>query len=165
MNPVVGAPYVSTGHLPPSQRVRLLVNEAYDRFMDNTDGELSHVYPSLATVDPDRFGICVANTQGLTATAGDADIEFSIMSVAKPFVFALMCSVHNPNTVAQFVGLNATGRRFNSVAAIEDRIDGRTNPMVNPGAMRPRAWAAGIRADGPDRCDAAGQPPRTSAGT
>ena len=115
------------------------MNEAYVRLMDNTDGELSHVYPSLATVDPDRFGICVVNTQGLTATAGDADIEFSIMSVAKPFVFALMCSVHNPYTVAQFVGLNATGRRFNSVAAIEDRIDGRTNPMVNPGQSRPRA--------------------------
>ena len=46
-----------------------------------------------------------------------------------------MCSVHGPNTVAQFVGLNATGRAFNSVAAIEDRIDGRTNPMVNPGAI------------------------------
>ena len=61
-NPLAGAPYVSTGRLPPSERVGLLVNEAYDRFGDNTDGELSHVYPPLAAVDPDRFGICVANT-------------------------------------------------------------------------------------------------------
>lgn len=52
------APYVSTGQLPPYERVGLLVNEAYHRFRDNTDGELPHVYPSLATVDPDRFGIC-----------------------------------------------------------------------------------------------------------
>ena len=93
----------------------------------------------LATVDPDRFGICVVNTKGLTAIAGDADVECSIMGVAKPFVFALMCTAHSPNTLAQFVGLNATGRRFNSVAAIEDRIDGKTNPMVNPGRSRPRA--------------------------
>ena len=99
----------------------LLVNEAYERFQANAEGELSHVYPSLATVDPDRFGICVANTRGLTAKAGDADVEFSIMSVAKPFVFALMCGVHTPDTVAQFVGLNATGKKFNSVAAIEDQ--------------------------------------------
>ena len=134
-DPATDTPYVSTGQLPPAEHVRLLVNEAYERFRANTDGALSHVYPSLATVDPDRFGICVANTRGLTATAGDADVEFSIMSVAKPFVFALMCSVHGPDKVAQFVGLNATGRAFNSVAAIEDRIDGRTNPMVNPGAM------------------------------
>ena len=56
-----------------------------------------------------------------------------MMSVAKPLVFALMCGVHTPSTVAEFVGLNATGQRFNSVSAIEDRPDGRTNPMVNPG--------------------------------
>jgi glutaminase len=139
----VNAPYVSTGHLPPAEHVRLLVNEAYERFRTNADGELSHVYPSLAAVDPDKFGICVANTRGLSAAAGDADFEFSIMSVAKPFVFALMCGVHTPNTVAQFVGLNATGRRFNSVAAIEDRPDGRTNPMVNPGAIATSSMAPG----------------------
>jgi glutaminase len=97
----VNAPYVSTGNLPPAEHVRLLVNEAYERFRANAEGELSHVYPSLAAVDPDRFGICVANTRGLTADAGDADVEFTIMSVAKPFVFALMCGVHTPSTVAQ----------------------------------------------------------------
>jgi glutaminase len=59
------APYVSTGQLPPSERVRLLVNEAYHRFRDNSDGELSRVYPSLATVDPDRFGICQLGAFGL----------------------------------------------------------------------------------------------------
>jgi glutaminase len=142
-DPDVNLPFVSTGNLPSAEHVRLLVNEAYLRFRANSDGELSHVYPSLATVDPDRFGICVANTRGLTANAGDADVEFSIMSVAKPFVFALMSGVHTPDTVAQFVGLNATGRKFNSVAAIEDRPDGRTNPMVNPGAIATTSMAPG----------------------
>jgi glutaminase len=142
-DPTVNAPYVSTGNLPPAEQVRLLVNEAYERFRANSEGDLSHVYPSLAAVDPDRFGICVANTAGLTADAGDADVEFTIMSVAKPFVFALMCGIHTPSTVAQFVGLNATGRRFNSVSAIEDRPDGKTNPMVNPGAMATTSMAPG----------------------
>jgi glutaminase len=142
-DPAVNAPYVSTGNLPPAEHVRLLVNEAYERFRANAEGELSQVYPSLAAVDADRFGICVANTRGLTADAGDADVEFTIMSVAKPFVFALMCGVHTPSAVAQFVGLNATGRRFNSVSAIEDRPDGRTNPMVNPGAMATASMAPG----------------------
>ena len=91
-DPAAGAPYVSTGQLPPTEHVRRLVNETYERFRANADGALSRVYPSLATVDPDRFGICVMSIRGLTATAGDADAEFSIMSVAKPFVFALMCS-------------------------------------------------------------------------
>ena len=64
-NPVAAAPYVSTGQLPPSERVRLLVNEAYHRFRENSDGELSHVYPSLATVDPDKFGICLLRATAL----------------------------------------------------------------------------------------------------
>jgi glutaminase len=58
-----------------------------------------------------------------------------------------MCGVHTPNTVAQFVGLNATGRKFNSVAAIEDHLDGRTNPMVNPGAMATASMAPGGNAE------------------
>jgi glutaminase len=120
-DPPVNAPYVSTGNLPSAEYVRLLVNKAYERYRANAEGELSHVYPSLAAVDPDRFGICVA----------------------KPFVFALMCGVNTPSTVAQFVGLNATGRRFNSVSAIEDRPDGKTNPMVNPGAMATTSMAPG----------------------
>ena len=139
----MSAPYVSTGDLPPAEHVRSLINEAYESFRTNSDGALSQVYPKLAMVDPDKFGICVTNTRGLSATAGDSDIEFSIMSVAKPFVFALMCGVHTPDTVAQFVGLNATGRKFNSVAAIEDHFDGRTNPMVNPGAMATASMAPG----------------------
>ena len=127
--------FVSTGQLPPGERVTALVVEAYDRFRGNSEGELSTVYPSLAAVDPERFGICVAGVGGATVSAGDAETEFTIMSVAKPFTFALMGGVHGPQAVLDFVGVNATGRRFNAVSAIEDRPDGRTNPMVNPGAI------------------------------
>jgi len=56
-DPAPSAPYVSTGNLPPAEHVRLLVKEAYERLGANTDGELSHVYPSLTTVDPDKFGM------------------------------------------------------------------------------------------------------------
>ena len=56
-DPAIKAPYVSTGQLPPAEHVRLLVAEAYERFRTNTDGDVSHVYPSLAAVDPDTFGL------------------------------------------------------------------------------------------------------------
>ena len=138
------SPYVSTGQLPPGERVAALVNVAFERYRNDGDGELSTVYPSLAAVDPDRFGICVASTTGATVAAGDAEVEFTIMSVAKPFVFALMGGVHGPQAVLDFVGVNATGRHFNSVSAIEDRPDGRTNPMVNPGAIATTSMVPGI---------------------
>lgn len=135
--------YVSTGQLPPGENVRSLVDEAYARFRTNTEGALSTVYPSLSQVDPDLFGICVANTSGATVEVGDSEIEFTIMSVAKPFAFALMGDVYGADAVLDFVGINATGRKFNSVSAIEDHPDGKTNPMVNPGAIATASMTPG----------------------
>jgi glutaminase len=139
----IAPPYVSTGQLPPGEQVRMLIDEAHARFRTNSDGQLSQVYPSLATVDPDMFGISVANTIGDTIEVGDADVEFTIMSVAKPFVMALMGHVHSPQTVIEYIGVNATGRKFNAVSAIEDHPDGRTNPMVNPGAIATTSMTPG----------------------
>ena len=57
------------------------------------------------------------------------------MSVSKPFVFALVCQALGVEEVRQRVGVNATGYAFNSLAGIERNPDGRTNPMVNSGAI------------------------------
>ena len=127
--------YVSTGHLPPEDRVRVLVSEAHERFRSGTEGENSQVYPALARVPSGLFGVCVVGASGNVYPAGDADYEFTIMSVSKPFVFALVCQAVGVETVRQKVGVNATGRAFNSLEAIERGPGGRTNPMVNSGAI------------------------------
>jgi glutaminase len=63
------------------------------------------------------------------------DVLFTVMSVSKPFVFALVCDAVGSEAVRERVGVNATGLPFNALAAIERGVDGRTNPMVNPGAI------------------------------
>ena len=50
------------------------------------------------------------------------------MSVAKPFVFALVCEACGAEDVRQRLGVNATGLAFNSVAAIERGEGGRSQP-------------------------------------
>jgi len=127
--------YVSTGHLPSPERVRALVNDAYERFKSNRDGENSKVYPALARVPSDLFGICVVGTSGNVHAAGAAEHEFTIMSVSKPFLFALVCEAVGVQAVREKVGVNATGLAFNSLEGIERTPDGRTNPMVNSGAI------------------------------
>jgi glutaminase len=127
--------FVSTGDLPPVDMVGSLVVDALERFGANTDGELSTVYPALERVDPGLFGICVAGVRGSVQAAGDADHGFTIMSVSKPFVLALVCEALGADEVRRRIGVNATGLAFNSLAAIERSPDGRTNPMVNPGAI------------------------------
>jgi glutaminase len=130
-----GVSYVSTGRLPAPDQVRALVAEAYDRFKSNTLGQNSQVYPALTRVSSNLFGICVVGTSGNVYAAGDSEYEFTIMSVSKPFVFALVCEALGFEPVREKIGVNATGLAFNSLAAIEQGRDGRTNPMVNAGAI------------------------------
>jgi glutaminase len=127
--------FVSTGRLPPPDRVTALVAEAHNRFQSNAEGENSTVYPALARVPSNLFGVCVAGTSGNVYAVGDAEYEFTIMSVSKPFVFALVCQELGVEDVREKIGVNATGLAFNSLAGIERNPDGRTNPMVNSGAI------------------------------
>jgi len=135
--------YVSTGRLPPDERVRSLVAEAHERLRAHEEGAVSQVYPALAEVPADLFGICVAGIGGNLYVAGDAEHEFTVMSVSKPFVFALACQALGPEAVRERIGVNATGLPFDSLEAIERARDGRTNPMVNAGAIATTSLAPG----------------------
>jgi glutaminase len=130
-----GDGHVSTGDLPPPPATLALIEDAHERFSANRDGEVSQAYPPLAQTPPDLFGICVVATDGTTYAVGDVDHAFTLMSVSKPFVFALACERLGPDELRRRVGVNATGLPFNSLAAVEGSADGRTNPMVNSGAI------------------------------
>jgi glutaminase len=123
--------------------VAQVVEEAYERYREDTGGDVADLYPALARVDPDLFGVSVVGTSGAAYTAGDGDVSFAMMSVAKPFVLALVCEEHGPEEVRELVGVNATGLPFNSPEAIVRSHDGRTNPMVNPGAIATTSLAPG----------------------
>ncbi len=127
--------FVSTGALPAPEEIRRLVDEAYRRYLPVRDGAVSLVYPALGTADPSHFGVVVAGVAGQTHGAGDSTVPFSIMSVAKPFVFAIACAALGVDDVQTRIGVNATGLPFNSLTAVERQPDGRTNPMVNSGAI------------------------------
>src|ERR671910_2950020 len=123
------------------------MNEAYERFASVEEGKQSQVYPALAHAAPELFGICVVGARGGVYGVGDADVEFTIMSVAKPFVFALVCAAFGPEEMRRRVGVNATGLPFNSLTAIERGDEGRTNPMVNPGAIATTSVVPGATSD------------------
>ncbi len=127
--------FVSTGHLPAAPDVGAAVQEAFARFSDARDGEPATVYPALERVDPDAFGVSLIDVHGTAWEAGDVTTPFTIMSVAKPFVFALAVRALGADRLDELVGVDATGLPFNSLEAVEAGPDGRTNPMVNAGAI------------------------------
>lgn len=57
-------PYISTGHLPESEIVQRLVSDAHQRFKSDSDGHNSQVYPALARVPRELFGVCAVGTSG-----------------------------------------------------------------------------------------------------
>ena len=75
-----GFSYVSTGRLPTSELVTALVTAAHARYKCNTEGKNSQVYPALAAVPSEPFGVCVVATSGAVYSAGDTDHRFSIMN-------------------------------------------------------------------------------------
>jgi glutaminase len=115
-------------------------------------GSVSDVYPALRRVSPALYGVCVVAVDGRVHAAGDADVGFTIMSVAKPFTFALVCDELGPDEIQRRVGVNATGLPFNSLEAVAHAGDGRTNPMVNPGAIATVSYAPGDSAAEKWRC-------------
>jgi glutaminase len=138
-----GPGHVSTGELPRAALVAELVEQAYRRYGGDTDGAVSTVYPALSRVDPALFGLAVVNVTGQTHAVGDADTGFTVMSVAKPFVFALVCDAIGAGPARGSIGVDATGLPFNSAVAVERGEAGRTNPMVNPGAIATTSLAPG----------------------
>src|SRR5215467_6771355 len=100
--------YVSTGRLPDAALVRRAIDQAYQRFRGESSGAPSTLYPALARVSPDLYGLCAAGVAGTLYAAGDADHGFAMMSVAKPFVFALVCEALGAAEMRRRLGANAT---------------------------------------------------------
>jgi glutaminase len=114
-----GAMPVSTGQMPPAEQVRALMREAWKRFAPVTEGRVADDIPALAEASPALFGLCITGADGSSFAVGDADQPFSIQSMSKPFVFALVCQALGGGIARERIGVNATGLPFNSVMAIE----------------------------------------------
>lgn len=138
---------VSTGRMPEAGAVATLVEEAYRQYAPVAEGQVADYIPALAKAAPGLFGICVASVDGGVFSVGDAERPFSIQSMSKPFVFALVCQALGGGQAREKIGVNATGLAFNSVMAIELNADRTMNPMVNAGAIATTSLAPGANAE------------------
>lgn len=135
---------VSTGTMPERDLVQSCLNEACRRYREVDDGALADYIPTLAEAPRGLFGLCVAGVSGLVCTTGDSDHEFSIQSISKPFVFALICQKIGPADARRRIGVNSTGLPFDSVMAIELHAQRTVNPMVNSGAIATTSLVPGL---------------------
>lgn len=116
--------------------LRQVVQEAHALFSGITEGANADYIPELSRVPSELFGLALITVDGRVFTAGDADYEFSIQSVSKPFTAALVLQeFDNPAVIVEKVGVEPTGLPFNSILAMELHPARSVNPLVNAGAI------------------------------
>jgi len=140
-------PRVSTGELPRAEEVRDVVIEAYERYRSNRDGAVADYIPALAGASKEWFGISVVGARGRSFEIGDVERAFSIQSVSKPFVFALVCEAIGYGEARRRLGVNSTGFPFDSLMAVELNVDRTMNPLVNAGAIATTSLMPGATVD------------------
>ncbi|MFB2581662.1 glutaminase A [Herbiconiux sp. P15] len=138
---------VSTGRVPDGSRIEHVLDAAYTRAKGHREGNVADYIPVLAAADPELFGVCVVGIDGERHDIGDTLVRFSIQSISKAFVYALVVEELGHERVLEVVGVNNTGLAFNSVIAIELNDGHPMNPMVNAGALATTALMPGEDAD------------------
>ena len=105
-------------------------------------GAVADYIPELAAADPDRFGICIASTDGYLYEAGDSRDPFTIQSISKPFTYALALADQGIARVDAKVGVEPSGDAFNEISLASGSGRPR-NPMINAGAITAASLVAG----------------------
>ncbi|MFE0101703.1 glutaminase [Streptomyces sp. NPDC059009] len=97
-------------------------------------GRPADYIPALASVDPRRFGMAVAELDGTVYGVGDWQRPFSTQSITKVFTLALGLSLEG-DELWEHVGREPSGNPFNSLVQLEYEHGIPRNPFINAGAL------------------------------
>jgi glutaminase len=123
------------------------LNAAHAKYKSLNEGKNADYIPALAKVPSNYYGIVLVTPDGQISQIGDVDKQFSIQSICKVFTMALVLKESGENALLEGVGVDATGRAFNSIEAIEQSKGKEINPLVNPGAIAVMSQVTGANAD------------------
>ena len=116
-------------------------NKMLDEIKNNcakfmSEGRVADYIPELAKANPEKFGICVVDTNGDVNTTGDFYDGFTMQSVVKPMILLLALIDKGEEAVRDLVGVEATGKPFDTFNYTDRALCGEhINPMVNAGAI------------------------------
>ena len=109
-----------------------LINCHSELKTDNS-GTVANYIPELSKADPSHFGAALATIDGHVYEVGNSDIEFTIQSISKAFIFALALEILGTEQIEAYIGVEPSGEAFNSIRLNEKNRP--FNPMVNAGAI------------------------------
>lgn len=98
------------------------------------NGQVADYIPALSEVDPLKFGIALQTLDGETCKVGDADLLFSVQSISKVFLLAMVLRELGEDLWSR-VGREPSGTAFNSLVQLETEAGIPRNPLINAGAL------------------------------
>ena len=132
--------------IPDWQEFCADIETVYHHVAPDRSGSNADYIPILRDADSEKWGVAVCSVDGQFMGLGDVDIYHSIQSVSKPITYAHALDREGIEFTHQFVGVEPSGRPFNSLEMLPDQRP--FNPCVNAGAI----MIAGLVASGyPDQ--------------
>ncbi|SDB94810.1 glutaminase A [Shouchella lonarensis] len=116
-----------------SEELQQLVDQAKSY---TKKGKVADYIPALQLADADKLSVAVYYPDGTCASAGDIHENFTLQSISKVLVLALVLMDRGEADVFSRVGKEPTGDPFNSIAKLETNKPSKPlNPMINAGAL------------------------------
>ena len=106
---------------------------------DTNNGKVANYIPALAKADPHALGVYILDRNGLSSSAGDSQVRFTIQSIVKPILLLQALMDNGEEFVRSRVGVESTGKPFDAIniadAVNQEILSEHINPMVNMGAI------------------------------
>lgn len=107
---------------------------------------------TLARADTSKLAVALAMVDGKLYSAGDDQLEFSIQSISKAFVYALAIEDAGLPRVLELIGVEPSGDAFNRLS-LERGSNRPMNPMINAGALAAHALVVAPNATAEQRTE------------
>jgi glutaminase len=109
-----------------------------DEVRDDESGQNADYISELRDAHSNHLAVCMSTSDGFVYGAGDVDVQFSIQSISKAFVYALALEEWGTDFVLGHVGVEPSGEAFNELTLDSDTHT-PLNPMINAGAITTHA--------------------------
>ncbi len=121
------------------------IETVFQHVAGDCSGSNAGYIPILRDADPNKWGVALCSVDGQRLEIGDVDVYHSIQSVSKPITYAFAIEEEGTDFVHQFVGVEPSGRPFNSLDLLPDSRP--FNPCVNAGAIMTAGVVASSRTE------------------
>tara|TARA_Y100000591_G_scaffold247071_1_gene218149 strand:- start:11438 stop:12640 length:1203 start_codon:yes stop_codon:yes gene_type:complete len=122
-------------NLSDSDKIKMILNTAYNKTKNNKKGKKANYIPELAKADETKFGITICMVNGEIFKIGDSNYKVPIESISKLFSYGAALNKFGINTMLKRIGSGGSQLPFNSILGVLFSDSHTISPFINAGAI------------------------------